>query len=114
MFIRYYVIIFLNVIVLTACDNSSTNSTSGQSKETQSSTILKKEAIDNNFNDYVNKFSSDSIFQLRRTKFPLKIKWYDVENDKDSLIYKVRTSYKMIDFRKKNLKDSMTNGSKKL
>lgn len=101
MFKRHYVTIILFVFLLTACDSSSTNSPSLQSKETQNQTIPTKEAIDNNFNDFINKFSTDSTFQLSRTKFPLKTKWYDIDNDRDSLIYKDRASFEMMDFRKK-------------
>ncbi|MBK7223981.1 MAG: DUF4348 domain-containing protein [Saprospiraceae bacterium] len=98
---KYYIASLILVTLLTGCVNSSTNSTSGQSNETQSPTIPAKEAMYNNFNAFVDKFSSDSTFQLSRTKFPLKIKWYDIDNDKDSLIYKERSSFEMMDFRKK-------------
>lgn len=101
MFKRHYVKIILFVSLLTACDSSSKNSTSRQSNETQYRTIPTKEAIDNNFNDFINKFSTDSTFQITRTRFPLKTKWYDIDNDKDSLFYKDRASFEMMDFRKK-------------
>lgn len=101
MFKRQYVKIILFISLLTACDRSSTNSASRQSNETQYRTIPTKEAIDNNFNDFINKFSTDSTFQISRTKFPLKTKWYDIDNDKDSLFYKDRASFEMMDFRKK-------------
>jgi hypothetical protein len=97
----YYIASLFLVTLITGCVNSSTNSASGQSNETQTPTIPTKEAFDNNFNDFVHKFSSDSTFQLSRTKFPLKIKWYDIENDRDSLIYKDTTGFEMMDFRKK-------------
>lgn len=84
--------------MLTTCNNSLTNSTSGQKNETQSPS---KEDIDGNFNDFINKFSTDSTFQLSRTKFPLKIKSYDLNNDSDSIIYKDRSKFEMVDFRKK-------------
>jgi hypothetical protein len=98
---RYYITSLLLVTLLTACDNSSTNSTSVQSNEAQTPTTTTKEAIDNNFNDFIDKFSADSTFQVSRTKFPLKTKWYDLDNDRDSLIYKDRSSFEMMDFRKK-------------
>ena len=101
MFKQHYIISLLFVTLLTSCDNSSTTSTSGQSNDTQTSTIPTKEAIDNNFNDFIDKFSTDSTFQLSRTKFPLKTKWYDLDNDRDSLIYRERSSFEMMDFRKK-------------
>jgi hypothetical protein len=96
MFKRHYITILLFITLLTACDNSSTNSTKRQSNETQTPT---KESIDNNFNDFIDKFSTDSAFQLSRTKFPLKTKWYDIDNDRDSIIYKKRSDFEMMDFR---------------
>lgn len=64
-------------------------------------TIPIKETVDNNFNDFIEKFSTDTTFQISRIKFPLKIQWYDVSNFKDTLIYKDRSGFKMMDFRKK-------------
>ena len=98
---RYFLISFLFAIILTSCDNSSTNSTSVHSNEKQSTTIPAPEAVDNNFNDFIEKFSTDTAFQLNRTRFPLKTRWYDSDNDRDSLIYKERSEFEMIDFRKK-------------
>lgn len=85
--------------MLTACDNSSTNSTSGESNENQAPTLPTREAVDNTFNDFIEKFSTDSTFQISRTKFPLETKWYDLDNDRDSLIYVDRSSFEMMDFR---------------
>ena len=101
MFKLYSIASLILVTLLIGCVNSATNSKGGQSNGTQTSTIPAKEAMYNNFNAFVDKFSSDSTFQLSRTKFPLKIKWYDIDNDKDSLIYKERSSFEMMDFRKK-------------
>ncbi len=101
MFKLYSISSLILVTLLTGCVNSSTNSTGGQSNGTQTSTIPAKEAVDNNFKAFVDNFSSDSTFQLSRTKFPLKIKWYDIDNAKDSLIYMDRSSFEMMDFRKK-------------
>lgn len=84
-----------------ACDNSSTNSTSRQSNGAQAPTLLTKEAVDNSFNDFIDKFSTDSIFQISRIRFPLKTKWYDLDNDRDSVIYEDKSGFKMMDFRKK-------------
>jgi len=98
---RYYITSLLLIILLTACDDNVINSTSGQSNEAQTPTIPAREAIDNNFNDFIDKFSADSTFQVSRTKFPLKTKWYDLDNDRDSLIYKDKSSFEMTDFRKK-------------
>jgi len=98
---RYFITSILLSFLLTSCDSSSTNTASRHTNEKQTITIPTKETVDNNFNDFIEKFSSDSAFQLSRTKFPLKIKWYDLDNDKDSLIYKNMSGFEMMDFRKK-------------
>lgn len=98
---QYFITSLLFAIVLTSCDSGSMNTTSRHLNEKQTVTIPTKETVDNNFNDFIEKFSADSAFQLNRTKFPLKIKWYDIDNDRDSLIYKDRSGFEMMDFRKK-------------
>lgn len=104
MYRLYYITSLLLVTLLIACDNSSSNATNGQSNEKQTPTIPTKETIDNNFNNFIDKFSIDSTFQVSRTKFPLKIKWYDIDNDRDSIIYKDSSSFELMDFGKKKSK----------
>lgn len=101
MLIRYFITSILLSILLISCDSTLTNTTNRYSNEPQTVTIPTKETVDNNFKTFIEKFSSDSVFQLSRTKFPLKIKWYDIINDRDSLIYKNRVDFEMMDFRKK-------------
>ena len=64
--------------LLTACNFNSTTSTNAQTDETHTPTIVVGEFAEHNFNDFIVKFSTDTAFQLSRTKFPLKIKWYDL------------------------------------
>ncbi|MNE80214.1 hypothetical protein D3C80_1767630 [compost metagenome] len=85
--------------MLTSCESNSTNTKSQHSNET--AIISTKETVDNNFNDFIEKFSADSAFQLNRTKFPLKTKWYDISNASDSLVYRDKSDVEMMDFRKK-------------
>jgi hypothetical protein len=99
---RHFITSLLLAILWTSCESSgSANTTSQQSRENQTVSIPTKEPVDNNFNDFIEKFSVDTTFQLSRTKFPLKTKWYDIDNDRDSLIYKDQSDFKMMDFRKK-------------
>lgn len=63
--------------------------------------ILAKESIDSNFTFFIEKFSTDSSFQISRTKFPLKITWYDIDNDNDSIFYMYKSNFELIDFTKK-------------
>lgn len=102
MFIRYYIIFLLALNLFTSCENASTSSVNKQFCNENSYAIPIKESIDSNFNLFIDKFSTDSYFQLSRTKFPLKIKWYDIDNDNDSLFYKDKSNFEIIDFRQKN------------
>ena len=96
-----FIISFLFIIILTSCDNSSTKTASRHHNKNLNAVIPTQDAVDNNFNDFIEKFSTDTAFQLSRTKFPLKTKWYDINNERDSLIYKERSEFEMIDFRKR-------------
>jgi len=98
---RHVITSILICIFLNACNNNSTNTNSQNGTKKQTVTLPTKEKVDNNFSDFIEKFSSDSSFQKSRTKFPLKINWYDIENDKDSIIYKDVSHFEMMDFRKK-------------
>lgn len=87
--------------MLTACNNSSTNSIRGQINESK---IPTNESKDSDFIDFIDKFSTDSTFQVSRTKFPLKTKWYDLDNDSDSIIYMDMSKFELMDFRKNKSK----------
>ncbi|NUO02850.1 MAG: DUF4348 domain-containing protein [Saprospiraceae bacterium] len=84
---------------LTSCDSGSTNTTSQYRTEKKMVAIPAREAVDNDFNDFIEKFSADSSFQLIRTKYPLKVKWYEIEQDKDTLFYLKKSDFEMMDFR---------------
>jgi hypothetical protein len=88
---RYFITSFLLSILLTSCNNNTANRLS-----------VDKETVDNNFNNFIEKFSTDTGFQLSRIKFPLKTRWYDLGNDEDSLIYKDKSGFEMIDLSKKS------------
>lgn len=62
--------------------------------------------VDKDFSAFIEQFSKDTSFQLSRTKFPLRIKQYDIEKDKDTIIYKQRSAFEMMDFRQKQSKGS--------
>lgn len=93
---------FLFYILFNSCAPGS--NTTGRLNEKQTLIVPAKEAVDGNFNDFIEKFSSDSVFQLNRIHFPLKIKWYDVKNDRITLIYKDRSSFGRVDFSEKQTK----------
>ena len=55
--------------------------------------------VDLDFSLFIEHFSEDSAFQLNRTKFPLKITRYDLVDDKETIIYKSRSKFNILDFR---------------
>lgn len=90
------------IALLMSCANSSTKSLSAEQVIDGQNAIKKTtETIDNNFNDFIEKFSKDSMFQLSRTNFPLKTQFYDIVKDKDSVVYKDKSDFEMLDFSKK-------------
>ncbi|AFD08617.1 DUF4348 domain-containing protein [Solitalea canadensis] len=109
---RHFILSFSLATMLTSCESNSTNTKSQHSNET--AIISTKETVDNNFNDFIEKFSTDSAFQLNRTKFPLKTKWYDIFNDRDSLIYRNRLDFEVMDFRKKTLASHLDQWEQKI
>lgn len=101
MIIRSYIIFFLAFILFIACGDTSKTSLNKQLGNENSNAIPTKEFIDSDFNLFIDKFSNDSTFQLSRTKFPLKIRWYDIDNDNDYIFYENKSNFEIIDFRKK-------------
>lgn len=101
LFYKHYIVSLLFITILTACGNRPIHSADGGINELQGQIIASKEAVDDNFNVFIEKFSADSTFQQSRVKFPLKTKWYDLSNGRDSIIYQDRAGFKMMDFSKK-------------
>ncbi len=97
---RYYLTSLLLVVLLTCCIHKSTNTADRHLSEKPASVVPPDEDVDDHFSDFIEKFSTDSVFQLSRTFFPLKVKWYDIVNNRDSLIYKEKSHFEMMDFRK--------------
>jgi hypothetical protein len=76
-------------ILLVACQNKKNeNTNTGIIEETD-------------FNKFIFKFSSDSLYQIEHTKFPFKITWEQEISDLDSIFYTQKTDYRVFDFRRK-------------
>jgi hypothetical protein len=98
---KYFVLAFLVLLLFFSCNELSFNSTERQDSDTSSFSIPNIDSVDSSFNDFIDKYSSDENFARSRTKFPLKIIFYDIDNDKDTVIYAYLSDYKELDFRKK-------------
>jgi hypothetical protein len=97
---KYFIFWFLFVITFMSCDNRSSDNTSSDLINNKSALYPQKEIVDDNFNDFIDRFSADSVFQLNRTKSPLKIKRYYIDTDQDTVHFLERANFEMIDFRK--------------
>ena len=106
MLLRYF-IITLAIAAFSSCNSDKQKA--GVQQSTTPVAILSSdiENVDNHFDVFIEQFSRDTAFQLKRIKFPLRIKQYDIENDKDTIIYKSRSVFEMMDFRKKKSLSSL-------
>lgn len=86
-------------MLLGSCHNNSTTETNVAIDD--SGIISTGESVDDDFNIFIEKFSSDSLFQLSRIKFPLMIIIYDMSNDRDSAMCINKSDFNILDFRKK-------------
>ena len=90
-------IISVLILILVSCGNSPQKS-EVKSVENSNSITTELNLVDSNFNDFIEKFSSDSLFQISRTKFPLKFTWEDVDNN-NGITFQDLSNFEMIDFR---------------
>jgi hypothetical protein len=106
---KTYQLLILSVLILilVSCGNSP-QKTTVKSAENISSLIPELNLADSNFNDFIEKFSSDSLFQIRRTKFPLKVSWEDIDNNKGESFQDL-TNFEIIDFRIKKTNNKTEN-----
>lgn len=94
--------LFFWALIMTCAACNSDNRKTGVTQSKLLSPIQSGiDPVDRDFNMFIEKFSKDSAFQLNRTKFPLRIKQYDIDNDKDTILYEQRSAFEMKDFRKK-------------
>ncbi len=100
-------IISVLILILVSCGNSQ-QKTEVKSAENTNSTVSELNLVDSNFNDFIEKFSSDSLFQIRRTKFPLKVSWEDSDNNKGESFQDL-SNFEIIDFRIKKSNNKSDN-----
>jgi hypothetical protein len=95
------------ILILGSCGNSSQKSEVKSAEKTNSMTP-ELNLVDSNFNDFIEKFSSDSLFQISRTKFPLKVTWEDTDNNKGES-FQDFSNFELIDFRIKKTNNKTDN-----
>lgn len=59
------------------------------------------ESKDSSFDSFINKFSTDSVFQKSRIVFPLKTTVYDMDAQQDKIIFVSQKDCAIMDFRQK-------------
>jgi hypothetical protein len=97
---KTYQILFFSVfiLILVSCGNSTQKSETKSTTEIKQTNAPELNLVDSNFNDFIEKFSSDSLFQISRTKFPLKVTWEDSDNNKGESFQEL-SNFEVIDFR---------------
>lgn len=89
----------LLTLAIFSCTNNKTKNDTSKDEIVNVIQTSNSVDIDADFNSFIITFSTDKSFQLERTKFPLYTKQYDVGNDRDTVIYRDRSQFEMIDFR---------------
>ena len=97
----YLLLNLLSIAIFVSCNNSSTDSYNLNSGQNPTTIARINDSIDNNFNNFIEVFSSDSVFQARRIKFPLKTIRRAMNNESDTIVYIEKSGVEMMDFRKK-------------
>ncbi|MFY8107849.1 MAG: hypothetical protein ACOVO9_02620, partial [Bacteroidia bacterium] len=108
-----FLLLILTTFILTSCGNSSFKE---ESKTTENKQMFVHEidVVDSSFNEFIEKFSSDSLFQLSRTKFPLQVRWFDLEKNKETMFCKEVSNFEMMDFRIKKSNTKTDNWEQKI
>jgi hypothetical protein len=96
---HYFIFKLMLILILNSCEGNLKQNTSESQKEPQMEHIASTDDVDSNFELFIEKFSSDTNFQMSRTLFPLKIMWYDIDQNKDTCNYTNRSDFEMIVFR---------------
>jgi hypothetical protein len=78
-------LLLLNILLLLfsfiSCKTETTNDSNTIAFENSKNENLKKREFDEDFNKFLKKFNQDSVFQISRIKFPLKVKESDPDQD---------------------------------
>ncbi|WP_346086804.1 DUF4348 domain-containing protein [Sphingobacterium ginsenosidimutans] len=96
---RYLLNSILLVVTTVTFDNINANAAPLYKLPEQVMVTLSKNSINDEFANFIEKFSTDTAFQINSVKFPLKVTWYDQDQEKDKVTYKTRTDYKLLDLR---------------
>lgn len=89
-------ILFLN------CKNEKTESGNEELEKSKvENARIEKQTLkiaDENFEDFLKEFSRDSVFQITRVKFPLKVKGLDYDNMEEQEKMISKSEYRKLDF----------------
>lgn len=91
-------IVFFGV-VLSSCSGDKTINANNRTIQVVGDGLTQYEHKYNDFNSFIEKFSTDTAFQISRTQFPLKISWHGIESD--TTMYRNKSAFEFIDFKEK-------------
>lgn len=89
--------VIISCLLLFSCNNNTSDFTNVKSGQAAADSSIQNEIANNDFNSFIEKFSTDTLFQISHTIFPLKITWYEIE--RDTIFYKGKSEVEFVDFR---------------
>jgi len=90
-------LLFIPVLLLSCKQNKTTEA----QNLTSPTKILDNKEVDKDFKTFIDIFSTDSLFQISRIKFPFKVKQYDTEKDNYDIVWIDSSTHYKMDFRQK-------------
>ncbi len=89
--------VIISCLLLFSCNSNTSDFTNVKSGQAAMDSSIQNEIAYNDFNSFIEKFSTDTLFQISHTIFPLKITWHEIE--RDTIFYKGKSEVEFVDFR---------------
>lgn len=93
--------VIISCLLLFSCNSNTSDLTNIKSGQTSDS-LIQNQIAHHDFNSFIEKFSTDTLFQISHTIFPLKITWHEIE--RDTIFYRGKSDVEFVDFRIKEYK----------
>lgn len=89
--------VIISCLLLFSCNSNTSDFSNVKSSQAVADSSIQNEIVHNDFNSFIEKFSTDTLFQISHTIFPLKITWHEIE--RDTIFYKDKSEVEFVDFR---------------
>lgn len=88
--------VIISCLLLFSCNSNTSDLTNIKSGQTSDS-LIQNQIDHHDFNSFIEKFNTDTLFQISHTIFPLKITWHEIE--RDTIFYRGKSDVEFVDFR---------------